>query len=300
MKNVYIKFFIIVVVILFISFYIIPKNKVISKRINKNDENIELKSNEIIKQNNEEKIKYQEYEIKELKPISFDASVPIFMYHWIREDTGDYPWPENMIRPDTLKEQINYLIENNFEFIYITDLEKIYGYTKPIALTFDDGWEDVYIHMFPIAKEKNIKYSMYIIKDMVGKPGYCNEEQIKEMIESGFCEIESHTVTHPYLSKLSYDKQEYELIEAKKYLKEVYNINSKVICYPYGDYNNNTIQISKDNGYLYGLKMNGGVYNTSIHTDKYEIPRIYANRSMNIEDFKKYANQSKVNVIWEE
>ena len=259
--------------------------------------------NDVVEDNTDEKDntgKQDEEKAEVRVPISYDATIPIYMYHWIKDDTGDYPWPENMVKINALKEQVEYLVKNEFDLIWITDLEKIYDYEKPVALTFDDGWYDVYLHMFPLAKKYNIKFSMYVIKDMVGDPGYCNEEQLKEMYESGLVDIQSHTVTHSYLAQFSYDRQKSELFDSKLYLKDTFDIDSTVICYPYGSRNNNTIELSKEAGYVYGLDMDGGVYNTKIHTDPLKIPRIYATRSMSLDTYTKYANQSKVNVVWEE
>ena len=247
-----------------------------------------------------EEEKEQEEIVEEKIPVSYSAAVPIYMYHWIRDDVGDYPWPENMVKPAELEKQVKYLVENDFDLIWITDLEKIYNYQKPVALTFDDGWLDVYLYMFPLAKQYNIKFSMYVIKDMIGDPGYCDESHLKEMAESGLVDIQSHTVTHSYLATLSYEKQKAELNDSKKYLKDTFEIDSTVICYPYGSRNNNTIELSKEAGYIYGLDMDGGIYYTNKHTDPLKIPRIYATRSMTLDTYSWYANQSKVDVVWEE
>lgn len=293
------KLLIILFVIVIAIFGYIYYNKI----YNRNEENVDkvdesqvniYEENDIVEENLPEEI------VEEKIPISYTAAVPIYMYHWIKDDTGDYPWPENMVKIDAMREQVEYLVNNNFDLIWITDLEKIYNYKKPVALTFDDGWHDVYLHMFPLAKEYNIKFSMYIIKDMVGKPGYCTEEQLKEMQDSGLVDIESHTVTHPYLANLSYESQKSELFDSKQYLKDTYDIDSTVICYPSGSRNNYTIELSKEAGYKYGLDMDGGVYYTNVHTDPFKIPRIYANRSMSLDTFASYANKSYVDVIWEE
>lgn len=253
-----------------------------------------VEKEEIDVEEEEEKV-----EVEEREPISYTAAIPIYMYHWIKDDTGDYPWPENMVKPANLEAQVKYLVENDFDLIWITDLDKIYNYEKPVALTFDDGWYDVYLHMFPLAKQYNIKFSMYVIKDMIGTPGYCDESQLKEMADSGLVDIQSHTVTHSYLAQLSYDRQKSELFDSKTYLKDAFNIDSTVICYPYGSRNDNTVILSKEAGYIYGLDMDGGVYYTNVHTDPLKIPRIYATRSMTLDTFAAYANEANVNVVWE-
>lgn len=232
-------------------------------------------------------------------PKFVNASVPIFMYHFVRDDTGDYEYPENMMRPETLKAQLQYLKDNGYETIYKDDIAHLENFTRPVWLTFDDGWEDFYFNAYPLFKEYNMKASYYVITDLIGTPGYVKLEQLKEMKESGLIDIQSHTVTHPRLATLSSDEIYNELYNSKKYLKDNLDIDSEVICYPYGSFNNTVLNLSKEVGYKYGLAMDGGVYHTSIHKNIYSIPRIYANRSMSMPTFINYVKNSKVEVIWE-
>lgn len=236
-------------------------------------------------------------EVRKIK--SIDAAVPIFMYHFVREDTGDYEYPENMVKPETLRKQLQYLKDNGYQTIYKTDIGNLENFTKPVWLTFDDGWEDFYINAFPLFKEFNMKASYYVITDLIGTPGYVKIDQLKEMKESGLIDIQSHTITHPRLATLNKEKIYQELSISKQYLKENLDIDSDVICYPYGSFNNTVLNLSKEIGYKYGLAMDGGVYYTSKHKNLYAIPRIYANRSMSLETFANYVKKSKVNVVWE-
>ncbi len=239
----------------------------------------------------------QKYEEK-LKPKSITASVPIFMYHFVRDDTGDYEYPENMVKPETLRAQLQYIKDNGYETIYKDDIGRLEYFNKPVWLTFDDGWEDFYLNAFPLFKEYNMKASYYVITDLIGTPGYVKLEQLKEMKESGLIDIQSHTVTHPRLATLNASEVYNELSESKKFLKENLEIESNVICYPYGSYDDNVISISKEVGYQYGLAMSGGVYHSNKHINVYQIPRIYANRSMSIDTFASYIKQSRVYVEW--
>lgn len=229
------------------------------------------------------------------KPKDVEATVPIFMYHFVREDTGDYMYPENMMSPAKLKQQLEYLKQNQYEPIWITDLENLHRYQKPVALTFDDGYEDFYMYAFPLFKEYQMKASLYIIEDMTNKEGYCKDAQIKEMLESGLIQIDSHTITHRRLATLSVSEMEKELKQPREFLKNSYGIDSQVICYPYGSYNKKTVQLSQEVGYTYGLRMDGGLYYTK-RDPIYEIPRIYANRSMSMNEFKYYCEKSVVTV----
>lgn len=225
-----------------------------------------------------------------------EANIPIFMYHWIKDDTGDYPYPENMVKIDELKKQMEYLKENNYDVIFTSEINKVQHYKKPVVLTFDDGWQDVYNIAFPYAKELNMKINMYVITDFVGTPGYCTLEQLKEMKESGLVEIDSHTLSHPYLAQLSEEQVKKELEESKAYLKENLGIESLVICYPSGSQNTMVQNVAKEN-YKYGLLMDGGVFDyNSDNSNLYAIERIYARRSMSLDTFINYCLNSKVKI----
>lgn len=262
---------------------------IISKSLSLNIQNT-------INTNIEFKHKKEESEIAYLSDKSIIANIPIFMYHWIKDDTGDYMYPENMVKPAELRKQMEYLNENNYDVIFVSELDKVQHYEKPVILTFDDGWEDVYFHAFPLAKELNMKICMYIITDLVGTPGYCTLDELKEMRDSGIVEIDSHTLSHPYLDELTKEKVSEELINSKKYIKDNLDIESKVICYPSGRSNNTVIEIAKEN-YKYGLLMDGGVFKYNSNTSNiYEIKRIYAMRSMTLNTFKSYCEQSMVKI----
>ena len=242
--------------------------------------------------------------IKDMEAISFNlddllsvsANVPIFMYHWIKDNPGDYPYPENMVKPEELRKQMQYLKDNDYDVIFVSELDELQHYEKPVILTFDDGWQDVYIHAFPLVKELNMKICMYVITDLIGTPGYCTLDQLKEMRDSGLVEIDSHTLSHPRLATLSVSEITKELTESKAYLKENLDIESEVICYPYGSSNNDVMRVASES-YNYGLLMDGGVfkYNSDV-SNMYAIERIYAMRSMSLNTFINYCKNASVKI----
>ena len=77
---------------------------------------------------------------------------------------------------------------------------------------------------------------------------YLSKKEIKEIYNDGNI-IGPHTVNHNVLSKLSYDKQMYEIKESLKFLQSFIEIDYKSFCYPYGyksSYNDCTIKILKN------------------------------------------------------
>ena len=58
-------------------------------------------------------------------------------------------------------------------------------------------------------------------------------------------DIESHTVNHPKLDEMTYDKQLVELTESKKTLESITGKKVDSIAYPFGDFNNDSYKSSK-------------------------------------------------------
>lgn len=275
-------------IILIILFFVIIIFNLSKKRsnINVNNENKKNINIENIPNNVLEKQVYKK----------INVSLPIFMYHFILDDYGDNMDTENFVKPSTLEEQLKYIKDNGYQTVFVNEIQNLSSYTKPVALTFDDCFVYFYNNAFPLLKKYNQKATIYIICNYVNGPNYLTTDQIKEMADSGIISIQSHTLSHRELTSLSLNEVKKELIDSKKYLEDTYNMQVDTICYPIGKYNNNVLNIAKED-YKYGLAMTGGVYYSTKH-NLYEIPRIYANRSMTIEEFANYLKKSKIEILY--
>ena len=287
-KKTLILFLIVVLVIIFTVLLVITYNNNKSKQ---QDTHLSDEEKNIV---NIENISKESTEKKVYK--SLNVSLPIFMYHFILDDYGENLDVENFVKPSTLEEQLKYIVDNGYQTVFVNEIEDLSNYTKPVALTFDDCFVYFYNNAFPLLKKYNQKASIYIICNYVNGPNYLTTEQIQEMVDSGLVSVQTHTLSHRELTSLSLEEMEKELVESKKYLESTYNISVDTVCYPIGKYNKNVINVAKEN-YKYGLAMTGGVYYSNKH-NLYEIPRIYANRSMTITQFANYLKKSNVEIIY--
>lgn len=232
------------------------------------------------------------------KPKKITSTVPIFMYHFLLDDYGTYPDVENFMKPSTFEEQLKYITENGYEPIFMREIEDLENYEKPICLTVDDVFIYFYENGFPLIKKYNVKVTLCIIYEYINGENYLTTEQIKEMLDSGLVTIESHTMSHKELTTLSTEEKRRQIIKSKENLEKDFGIEVTTLCYPVGDYNNEVINIAKEAGYKYGIAMTGGTYYSYIHDNLYAIPRIYANRSMTLNEFARYLRQADVKVEW--
>lgn len=210
-----------------------------------------------------------------------DKDIPILMYHYV-----DYsPTNEMCVPKEKFAEQMKFLKEDGYTTL---SMDEVYDYfsnnapipEKPIVITFDDGYVDNYTNAYPILKQLGFKATIFDITSTIDTNNkFINSNQIKELDKNGI-RIEAHTVTHPRLSKLSYDEQYKELRDSKKKLEGILGREVKYLAYPYGEYNDDTIKALEQLGYkvavttFYGrARKSDGFYNLSRHavSSKYEI-----------------------------
>ena len=94
-------------------------------------------------------------------------------------------------------------------------------------------------------------------QDLV-KRYYLSKSQILEMHNEGMI-IGSHTVSHPVMSILSDQEQEFEITKSFDFLKSIIkNFDFKTFCYPYGgfhSFNNKTIDILENQNCLFSFNV---------------------------------------------
>lgn len=82
---------------------------------------------------------------------------------------------------------------------------------------------------------------------------YMSLDQIKTMVKCGM-HIGSHGYDHYWLGSLPREKQEFEIRKSVEFISEVGgDVENWSICYPYGNYNQDTLDILRKNGCKLGL-----------------------------------------------
>jgi hypothetical protein len=67
---------------------------------------------------------------------------------------------------------------------------------RRVALTFDDGLDDLYTVVFPLLREFGCQAIAYIVPTAIGTTGFVTWPQIHEMHDSGCLDFQSHSMTH--------------------------------------------------------------------------------------------------------
>ncbi len=187
-------------------------------------------------------------------------SVPILMYHYIR----DYNNPKDKdgmtlsVSPVHFDEQMGYLSSHGYTPITLDTLAAIYtdhapSPSKPVVITFDDGYSDFHLNAYSILKKYNFHAVSFIPTGLMNGGQFMTWDQIKEIQKSGLVTFEAHSVHHVDLTKLNKEKLLDELKQGKSKLEEMTGYPVNFIAYPAGRTNGIVQRYVTQTGYIGGI-----------------------------------------------
>ena len=180
------------------------------------------------------------------KNIIFKNNIPILAYHDVIED----PLNETDISIEDFERQMEYLYSHNYQTL---SLDEYYEWKqgkvidgKKIVLTFDDGDESFYKIVIPILEKYNFKATVFVIQNSIGKEGYLNDTQIKDIKENkaNFF-VQSHSF-NLHIDSFA-NSNDYHIYN-EDMLKNNNN-NYKYYAYPFGISNENYYKALTNNNY---------------------------------------------------
>ena len=107
------------------------------------------------------------------------------------------------------------------------------------VLTFDDGYLDTYTTAFPLLKDHNLPFTLYLSTQMI-ESGIADGsealqwQQIEAMVESGLVTVGSHTHTHRDLRLTTEDETQSEIESSDSIIEERLGFRPRHFAYPWG------------------------------------------------------------------
>ncbi len=236
----------------------------------------------------------------------------VLMYHMVSDHLNKDESKFNRLRvkPEEFEKQLKWLKQNNWNSYTLSELVKLKEIPeKSVVITFDDGYEDNYKNAYPLLKKYNFKATIYIVLNRFGQnwatdkdlnqssnelnsEKMLSNEQIKEMINSGLIEIGSHTLDHVNLPKLTKEEKEKQILESKKQIEDIFNIQCLSFAYPFGFFDNQDIEILQNSSYSNATTTVNGVYDESKFSN-FLIPRIMISGRQNFYSFILKMNKGR-------
>ncbi|CAR51448.1 polysaccharide deacetylase family protein [Burkholderia cenocepacia] len=184
-------------------------------------------------------------------PIRPAASCPILMYHQIRP----LPPRSDVLRglsvdPRAFRRQMRVLKAFGYRGVSVAELQRQQAQArggKLFAITFDDGFRNVFDHALPVLDELGFTATCYFVSGKLGRSndwdrGLATAEAalmdrgaMREWLAHGH-EVGAHTVDHVALSEVSAQTARRQIAHSKAQLEEATGRAVVSFCYPYGSF----------------------------------------------------------------
>jgi len=163
-----------------------------------------------------------------------------------------------------------------------------------VVFSVDDGYRSVYTNIYPLMKKYGITITLGLVYNYLfysklsdnKSRAYLNVSEVQEMIKSCGIEVASHSLSHPFLTKISSNHAWNEIAHSKSLLELLFNREVISFIYPYGDMNQSTQNLVKQAGYKLARTCLSG--NPDFKKDPYRLPSFeirIATKLQNIQDW---------------
>jgi peptidoglycan/xylan/chitin deacetylase (PgdA/CDA1 family) len=136
------------------------------------------------------------------------------------------------------------------------------GDARYVAVTFDDGYENLLQNAMPELEKRRIPSTIFVIASALGEFPYwftsdsdrklhgklMSAEQLKRL-PSELVTIGSHTVTHPELPHLDQIECRREIFESRERLEKLLHIGIKLFAFPFGAFSQELLRTCREAGY---------------------------------------------------
>jgi len=217
-------------------------------------------------------------------------TVPVLCYHQfsIKKTPNKISVSE-----ETFDRQMAYLKNNGYTVISLGQFFDFIEYRrrppkKSVVITIDDGWKTARTIAYPILRKYGVSATLFVYTDLIKSRSSSTAlswDDINEMVKSGIIEVQSHTATHPDLTKISASQLQKEISEPQRILQSRTGVTASFLAYPYGTFNQDVIETMQKNGLKAGFTvLRGG---NAFFQNAWSLNRSMVFNSDKLEDFEK-------------
>ena len=188
---------------------------------------------------------------------------------------------------DIFKEHVELILNSNLSFYHPKKFENEFNIPKKekkVLLTIDDAFQSFYENAWPYLKKNKIPFILFVSTEPVGKKGYMNWDQIKEIESSGFGVIGHHSHSHDYLIDKSEEVFLNDIKTSNLIFREKLGYVPTLFSYPFGEYSKFMRDFISQN-FKIAFGQHSGIID--VNKNKFELPRFPINEKYGeIERFK--------------
>lgn len=212
-----------------------------------------------------------------------EVIAPILLYHHIGEETSSLRY---VVSLGDFEAQMASLQRWGYTTIPLSLLLKALTEgaalpPRPVVITFDDGYREVYTHALPILQRYGFTAAVFVVIGQVGVGKSLTADQIRELAAAGW-EIGSHSWSHANLRQSGVNLK-HEIGDARLALEQILGEPVTAFAFPYGLTSPYVTRLVQEAGYEVALGL-GGSYR---HKEKgrYYLSRIEIQGNFDLKAF---------------
>lgn len=218
-----------------------------------------------------------------------DVPVPILMYHLVNDPPpGGQGLPELYVAKADFAGQMRWLKDKGYSAVTEQQVYDLWRRgaplpTRPVVISFDDGYRSVWSNALPIMKRDGMRGVLNLELSELSQPyqGGVTPDQVKALLAAGW-ELDSHTMTHPDLTTLDDATLRQELVAPRRAIRRRFGRPARFFCYPAGRYDPRVVAAVKAAGYLGATTTNFG---NAGPDQLFAMNRVRINRSDGVDGF---------------
>jgi peptidoglycan/xylan/chitin deacetylase (PgdA/CDA1 family) len=220
------------------------------------------------------------------------APIPILTYHQIAEaPPKGAPYRSLYVAPKDFERQMAFLAMLGYRGLSMDDLQPyLCGERrgKVVGITFDDGYVNNLTHALPVLQRYSFTSTCYAVSQLLGKTNawdipngiaqvpLMTEAQLQQWVEGGQ-QVGAHTRNHVHLPEVSVEQCREEIMLSRQELEGSSASRVAHFCYPYGDFNADTVSAVEAAGFASATTTRRG--RCQMGESMLELPRVPVLRS---------------------
>lgn len=224
-----------------------------------------------------------------------DEAVPILMYHVINTPPAGAPYPELYVSGSDFAGQMEKLRSLGYHAITQQQLWDAWQHggllpAKPVVISFDDGYQGVYKRALPVLRKLRWPGVVNLEVRVLGQPeqGGLTPAMVRGLVKAGW-EIDSHTINHVDLTKVSAETARTELTASRARIRALFKVPANFFCYPAGKYDPAVEALVRQAGYLAATTVDPGLARKD---EPYALKRVRIDGSDGVDGFAQKLQQA--------
>lgn len=216
-------------------------------------------------------------------------NLPILMYHYIQNTSpvADALTSDLSVSPVHFQQQMDWLAGNGYHAVDFNDVRAYFAGVKPlparpVVITLDDGYADLFTTAYPILRAHHFKAVAYIVSGFVGIPAYVTAAQVRQMDADGI-QIAAHTITHVDLRHGSDAQIWHQIADSKTALEKLVQHPVLDFAYPSGKFDGRSVGFVRQAGFDTAVTTNSGTLHGWL--DRYTWTRARVRGAEDLADF---------------